>query len=226
MLKFVESQNMVSRRDDPAATTPLLDATVRFRHSDKGFLVKCDELADRPGKLPALRLSERIPAGDVLEARHKDRETKRVEPRIVKGKPIRQWRQRLFWFAATVWISFRMWLARTSSFFSRWFGAEIFTAYGICMESEIHARTMRSFKAQVVGALAVMRCRKPPNIGRGHKARLSGKILTSSEKLQRSEFIDPRVQGRAGSEVRVGDHLDPTAVKRNCCLAPWCFRRR
>jgi hypothetical protein len=68
---------------------------MRLGHSDTGFLVKCNKLADRPGKLAALRLAERIPAGDILKARHKDREAKRVEPRIVEWERIAQRRQRL-----------------------------------------------------------------------------------------------------------------------------------
>ena len=58
----------------------------RLGVSGKGFVIKSDELADRARKAWLLIRAKRITASDILEARDKDREAKRVEPDSCKGR--------------------------------------------------------------------------------------------------------------------------------------------
>ena len=59
----------------------------------KGLLIERDELADRSREARVVSRSERIAASHVLEAGHKDRKAKRIEPRVDKGKVVRERRQ-------------------------------------------------------------------------------------------------------------------------------------
>src|SRR5271166_4376567 len=68
----------------------------RFAASGKGFLVESNELADRARKARLRTQAKRIAASQVLKPRHEDCKAKRVEPRILQRKVVRQRRQSHF----------------------------------------------------------------------------------------------------------------------------------
>src|ERR1700722_1618123 len=80
-------------RSEPERSSITGDAETPAFADQKGLLVERDELADRAGEARVVSRSERIAASYVLEARHKDRKAKRIEPRLGKGKVVRERRQ-------------------------------------------------------------------------------------------------------------------------------------
>src|ERR1700722_12070405 len=127
---------------------------MRLRRSDTGFLVKCDELADCPREPSSLRLAKRILASDILKARHEDRETKRVESRIIEGKRVRQRRQRLVLVYSNRLDFSQNGVSQGHCRLSRWLNrAQTFTARRTCMGiQQIRRQNHTQFQSPTRGA--------------------------------------------------------------------------